>query len=534
MNSLSLKFTFLFLCLLKIEVIAQGNNPWDAAAQVPWAGNPSNSTQFRWANYFNHFSAGAYHLGTFTQATNTSGYNVASDSRCDNSNTRDIWFVIPPHPSGAGTIRVRPTVINYTTSDPISARYVIYKGTSCIGSGACNLTYVTSYCNSALDTEGSCTAGVGGMYTGTHDIAVSAGESIYVQMWADDDDGDMSGSVYGFYNSTSASAPTNDACASPIFINSTSSTSWSGNNFGAAGTGDISPPSACGWNVSDQTVYYYFQANSTSVSLTLNGVSCMFTSCPGAPGSDLQVAVYGPNTSSPVSACSPGTYRACANNTGNFTINLTGLVVGSRYIIAVDALSGKICSWSGISMTNISVLPIELTSFTSEIKTNNSIQLVWQTANEINNEKFIIERSENGTDFYSIGEVRGHGTTQEKQDYEFVDAKPKPGILYYRLRQVDYHGKNEIHKTISIEISVDDFIVFPNPAKENISLSFKNTDLVPEKIELMNYTGELIQSDMVKENGIYSFDIKYLPKGLYFTKVFYNKSIYVKSFVIGQ
>lgn len=181
---------------------------------------------------------------------------------------------------------------------------------------------------------------------------------------------------------------------------------------------------------------------------------------------------------------------------------------------------------------NLSTLPVELTSFDLKTESNKTIKLFWQTASELRNEKFIIERSENGADFYSIGEVKGHGTTQEKQNYEFVDAKPKPGILYYRLRQVDYDGQSEIHKTISTEISVDDFIMFPNPAREYISLSFKNTDLIPEKIEIMNYTGELIQTDMVKENGIYSFDMKYLPKGIYFIKVFNNQFIQVKNFVM--
>lgn len=43
-----------------------------------------------------------------------------------------------------------------------------------------------------------------------------------------------------------------------------------------------------------------------------------------------------------------------------------------------------------------------------------SVQLDWQTASEINNEKFEIEVSQNKSEFQKIGEVEGNGTTLEQ------------------------------------------------------------------------------------------------------------------------
>lgn len=221
-----------------------------------------------------------------------------------------------------------------------------------------------------------------------------------------------------------------------------------------------------------------------------------------------------------------GFYGAFSDNNSLKSIRFDNLRI-KRNVSLISVTTNNVCG-------SISALPVELTSFDLNNEANKTVKLEWQTASELRNEKFIVERSENGNDFYSIGEVKGNGTTQEKQDYEFIDTKPKPGILYYRLKQMDYDGKHEIHKTISTEISMDDFIVFPNPAKDIISLSFKNKDLVPEKIELMNYTGEIIEVNFNKEEAIYHFDINVLPKGIYFIKVHHPNGLQVKNFIISK
>lgn len=286
-------------------------------------------------------------------------------------------------------------------------------------------------------------------------------------------------------------------------------------------------PTGCGWSRAENSQFYSFTRPVGQFTVEVNNITCT------GGGNSMQTAVF--------SGCPNGSGGSFSNQVGNCVVTASGRnrhvindggAAGTTYYIWVDGNAGSVCSY-GIFQSD-GLLPIELLNFEASVNTNKSVLLNWQTSSEIRNEKFIVERSENGNDFYTIGEVKGNGTSQTKNNYEFVDVKTKPGILYYRLKQIDYDGKSAVHKIISKEISADDFIVFPNPAREYISLSFKNMDLIPEKIEIMNYTGELIQSDMVKENGIYSFDIKHLPKGIYFIKVFYNQNIQIKNFVIGQ
>lgn len=95
-----------------------------------------------------------------------------------------------------------------------------------------------------------------------------------------------------------------------------------------------------------------------------------------------------------------------------------------------------------VTLPNLVVLPVSLTSFTAR-KSNNQIQLAWSTASESNNSHFEIERSVNGTDFVKIGERKGAGNSSSVLNYSFIDNNPASGTNYYRLKQVDFDGKFE-------------------------------------------------------------------------------------------
>lgn len=323
-----------------------------------------------------------------------------------------------------------------------------------------------------------------------------------------------------------------NAQAAPCSNSAVLTTSTTGCNYGAipapwnSGSSPVTP-TGCGWFRAENSQFYSFSRPVGQFTVEINNINCT------GGGNSMQTAVF--------SGCPNGSGGSFSNQVGNCVVTSGGRnrhvindggAAGTTYYIWVDGNAGSVCNY-GIFQSD-GLLPIELLSFKANINTDKSVLLNWQTATELRNEKFILERSENGKDFYAIGEVKGNGTTQEKNNYEFSDTKPKPGILYYRLRQVDYDGKYEIHKTISAEISMDEFIVFPNPARDYISISFKNKDVLPKKIELMNYTGELINLEVNQDESIYSFDIKHLPKGIYFIKVHYSTGVYIKNFIVSR
>lgn len=115
------------------------------------------------------------------------------------------------------------------------------------------------------------------------------------------------------------------------------------------------------------------------------------------------------------------------------------------------------------------VTPVTLLSFTG-VAEDKLVLLNWETAAELNNDRFEIEWSEDASSFIYIGEVAGNGTTEFQQSYRFIDDQPHPGINYYRFRQVDYDGQFEYSPIIAVTVQeffeTAAFKIYPNPVTE--------------------------------------------------------------------
>jgi hypothetical protein len=95
-------------------------------------------------------------------------------------------------------------------------------------------------------------------------------------------------------------------------------------------------------------------------------------------------------------------------------------------------------------------LPVELINFTSAINGNNVI-LVWNTAVEVNNYGFDIERNIAQKGWGKIGFVKGNGNSNSPQKFSFTDSPHGAASLSYRLKQIDLDGKYKYSNEINIE-----------------------------------------------------------------------------------
>ena len=97
-------------------------------------------------------------------------------------------------------------------------------------------------------------------------------------------------------------------------------------------------------------------------------------------------------------------------------------------------------------------LPVELSMFTAwRDRLTGEIELRWETASELNNAGFHIQRSEtrNGT-FTQITStlIPGAGTTSEKQTYTYADTSAKPNaVYYYQIEEVTLNGERQVLTT---------------------------------------------------------------------------------------
>ena len=117
------------------------------------------------------------------------------------------------------------------------------------------------------------------------------------------------------------------------------------------------------------------------------------------------------------------------------------------------------------------IVPVTLVSFNA-LPNNNSVEVKWQTTNEINSKNFTIERSSNGTDFTAIGTVTANDNTGVN-NYSFNDNDPLVGTSYYRLLINDKDGHYKTSQVDAINRSTAGLVsVYPDPAKDFINIEY--------------------------------------------------------------
>ncbi len=169
------------------------------------------------------------------------------------------------------------------------------------------------------------------------------------------------------------------------------------------------------------------------------------------------------------------------------------------------------------------VVPVELTSFTA-ITQNKQVTLNWSTATELNNNLFEVQRSVAGSEFITIGYVKGSGTTTVQKDYTFVDKNLSNGSYSYRLKQIDYNGMFEYSNAIEVEVrNLDDYSLeqnYPNPFNPITKIGYVLSERTNVKIIVTNAIGEQIAVlvNHTQEQGYHQldFDAANLTSGIYF------------------
>lgn len=95
-------------------------------------------------------------------------------------------------------------------------------------------------------------------------------------------------------------------------------------------------------------------------------------------------------------------------------------------------------------------LPIELIDFYG-YNYDGINNLTWVTASEINNDYYMVETSTDAHTWYVIGTMDGAGNSNTGIIYDFDHENYLDSINYYRLTQVDFDGRRETFKIISID-----------------------------------------------------------------------------------
>jgi len=186
------------------------------------------------------------------------------------------------------------------------------------------------------------------------------------------------------------------------------------------------------------------------------------------------------------------------------------------------------------------IIPVELTSFTASVTNSGQVMLNWETATEVNNQGFEIERRTESSEFRTVAFVEGNGTTTEQRSYSYLDKTVEQGVNYYRLKQVDFDGSYSYSDVVEVDVTAP--LVFelgqnyPNPFNPSTNIKFSVPESGNVRLAVYNLVGEevAVLVDGFRQAGSFevTFDASQLSSGVYLYKLQSANSVQTKKMML--
>lgn len=466
-----------------------------------------------------------------TTLTATSSGATQSQAGCTGNADDDVWFIFTAT-SGNHTITVTPTTMNDVV-----------------------LQFFTGSC-AGLTSAGCFDATAGSSAETVYYNGGLAGTTYYVRVYS-----------YG----SSANAGTFSICVKtipdPAGTNCMSGTQVCSNsniagNASGAGSEELTATSGgcLGAGGEVNSSWFYLNVGTTG--------TFQFTITPSNGSDDYDFAIWGPTNVCPPTVapirCNYAAYprfAGCGTNTNptglsgtpGFTsasacqdrpyLDRLNVTAGEVYILLVNGFTPSASPFNmsfggtgGLSCVPVVILPIELLNF-NVISRENSVDIKWTTATEINNDYFVVERSVDAINFDPINVVKGAGNSDNKIAYSVIDNEPLQGLSYYRLKQVDKDEKFSYSNILSVDfINARDFNfeIVPNPSIENqmakIQLNFVPKNSID--IQIFDLNGVLVYETKTKPELAEVELLTNLYKGVYIVKILNDDFIQTKRMII--
>jgi hypothetical protein len=209
---------------------------------------------------------------------------------------------------------------------------------------------------------------------------------------------------------------------------------------------------------------------------------------------------------------------AAGMNGGDFSNTIFAIVTGVP--MGYEAYIGNYNNGG----TSCAPLPLELTDFHT-IANQETIDLFWETANELNFDHFELERAVNALNFKTIGK-RAPQAGNGGHHYAFTDNSAMPGTTYYyRLKMVDDDGffiysnaeQAKVGKT-GLEITNTS----PNPTSDKTTIRYHTSEEDMVTMTLHDGRSNLLETEtLLPRTGAneYTIDLKRYPPGVYWLQL---------------
>ncbi len=227
---------------------------------------------------------------------------------------------------------------------------------------------------------------------------------------------------------------------------------------------------------------------------------------------------------------------------GSFINHRGGIVSGNGGVTAtinIDNSVNPIGNWTGATWCaggaafNVplaledctgpcnSPLQVELVDFDAVVQENGYVKIFWATQTEINSNHFIIERTSDLQNFEVVATVQAAGMSQDLLSYQTVDVAPGKGMVHYRISEMDQEGSLTVYGqmvSIFVESPEQEFILFPNPATDHVSVKIDDAQLEGAHVIVVDQMGAVvIDRSMVSSQE--TINLSEFSSGIYFVGI---------------
>ncbi len=145
-------------------------------------------------------------------------------------------------------------------------------------------------------------------------------------------------------------------------------------------------------------------------------------------------------------------------------------------------------------------LPVTITGISANRNNDRSIAIRWTVENEVNIEKYEIERSADGRNFTGI--ISAAATNSSV--YTKNDLSPLAADNFYRIKALTLGGYTQYSAIVKVAplVELPSIVISPNPvADQRTQIKFVNQTAGIYEIKLINQSGQLMQKEKVKVAG---------------------------------
>lgn len=159
----------------------------------------------------------------------------------------------------------------------------------------------------------------------------------------------------------------------------------------------------------------------------------------------------------------------------------------------------EVIGFSDFYITSISEIALPVTLLKFEVNsTSYGNELVWETSHESNFSHFEIEKSDDAKAFSKIGEIRSN----ESGYYDYLENLSlityNSSRLFYRLKMIDFDGKFNYSKIISIKNEEDfEVKIIENPIYDELIIEFVSKINGESEIQIFDLLGKNIFSKQI-------------------------------------